>query len=80
MKHKTTRAINKAKKNRALVAGPNYRYAGIISARMALKAGEHKGINTHNQRSFMSYLCPGCNVDKAVSDFDKLFRGGRVCG
>lgn len=42
MKHKTIKAINKAKKNRALITGPNYRYAGLISARMALKSGEHK--------------------------------------
>lgn len=42
MKYKTTKQANKAKKNRALIVGPNYRYAGLISAREALKAGEHK--------------------------------------
>ena len=42
MKPKTTKALNKARKNKALVTGLGYRYAGLISARMALKAGEHK--------------------------------------
>ena len=42
MKHKTTKQANKAKKNKVLLVGPSYRYAGLISARMALKAGEHK--------------------------------------
>lgn len=42
MKTKTTKQTNKAKKNRLLTVGPNYRYAGIIHARVALKAGEHK--------------------------------------
>lgn len=42
IKHRTTKATNKAKKNNALIVGPNYRYAGLISAREALKAGEHK--------------------------------------
>ena len=42
MKHKTTKQTNKAKKNRLLTIGPGYRYAGIIHARVALKAGEHK--------------------------------------
>lgn len=42
MKHKTTKQANKARKNKALVTGLGYRYAGLISARMALKAGEHK--------------------------------------
>lgn len=42
MKHKTTKQTNKAKKNRLLTVGPGYRYAGIIHARVALKAGEHK--------------------------------------
>jgi hypothetical protein len=42
MKTKTTKQANKAKKNKALIVGPNYRYAGLISAREALKAGEHK--------------------------------------
>jgi hypothetical protein len=42
MKHKTIKQANKAKKNKALIVGPNYRYAGLISAREALKAGEHK--------------------------------------
>lgn len=42
MKYKTIKQANKAKKNKALIVGPNYRYAGLISARQALKAGEHK--------------------------------------
>jgi hypothetical protein len=42
MKTKTTKQANKAKKNKALVIGLGYRYAGLISAREALKAGEHK--------------------------------------
>ena len=42
MKPKTTKQANKAKKNKALIVGLGYRYAGLISARMALKAGEHK--------------------------------------
>lgn len=42
MKHKTTKQANKAKKNRLLTVGPGYRYAGIIHARVALKAGEHR--------------------------------------
>ena len=42
MKPKTIKQANKAKKNKALVVGPSYRYAGLISARQALKAGEHK--------------------------------------
>jgi hypothetical protein len=42
MKHKTTKQANKAKKNKALVIGLGYRYAGLISAREALKVGEHK--------------------------------------
>jgi hypothetical protein len=42
MKHKTVKQTNKAKKNKALVIGLGYRYAGLISAREALKAGEHK--------------------------------------
>lgn len=42
MKTKTTKQANKAKKNRLLTVGPGYRYAGIIHARVALKAGEHK--------------------------------------
>lgn len=45
MKHKTIKQANKAKKNKALIVGPNYRYAGLISARMALKSGEHKIMN-----------------------------------
>lgn len=42
MKTKTTKQVNKAKKNRLLIVGRNYRYAGIIHARQALRAGEHK--------------------------------------
>jgi hypothetical protein len=42
MKNKSTKAINKAKKNRLLVVGKGYRYAGIIHARQALRDGEHK--------------------------------------
>ena len=42
MKPKTVKGLNKAKKNKALIVGLGYRYAGLISARMALKAGEHK--------------------------------------
>ncbi len=42
MKTKTTKQLNKLKKNRLLIIGPNYRYAGIIHARVALKAGEHR--------------------------------------
>lgn len=38
MKTKTTKQLNKSKKRLALAR----RYAGLISARMALKAGEHK--------------------------------------
>ena len=45
MKHKTTKALNKARKNKALLLGLGYRYAGLISARQALKAGEHKMLN-----------------------------------
>lgn len=42
MKPKTTKQANKAKKNRLLTIGKGYRYAGIIHARIALKAGEHR--------------------------------------
>ena len=42
IKHKTIKQANKAKKNKALITGLGYRYAGLISAREALKAGEHK--------------------------------------
>lgn len=42
MKPKTVKGLNKAKKNKALVVGLGYKYAGLISARQALKAGEHK--------------------------------------
>lgn len=42
MKPKTVKGLNKAKKNKVLLVGPSYRYAGLISARQALKAGEHK--------------------------------------
>ncbi len=42
MKPKTIKQRNKAKKNKALVVGLGYRYAGLISARQALKANEHK--------------------------------------
>ena len=42
MKPKTVKGLNKARKNKALLNGLGYRYAGLISARMALKAGEHK--------------------------------------
>ena len=42
MKSKTVKQANKAKKNKALLNGLGYRYAGLISARQALKAGEHR--------------------------------------
>lgn len=42
IKHKTIKQANKAKKNKVLLVGLGYRYAGLISAREALKAGEHK--------------------------------------
>ena len=44
MKCKSTKQANKTKKNKALLVGLGYRYAGLISARQALKAGEHKMI------------------------------------
>lgn len=42
MKSKTVKQANKARKNKALVVGLGYKYAGLISARQALKAGEHR--------------------------------------